>query len=322
MMRREHLTTVPGNGRLRASLPIAITLVAAWLALPATSHAQYSGVPANGVMSKGGQPAGIAPADLAKIAFDQKLDARLPLDLPFRDETGRAVRLGDYFGHGRPVILTLIYFDCPLLCPRVIDGVAGAMKGMSLEPGRDYDLLTVSFNPRDTRSGAIVKKKQAIEWYGHPEASSSWHFLTGDQAAIELLTRTVGFHYVYSASTGQYAHPTGLMVATPDGRIAKYLFGIEFSPRDLRLALVTASEGRIGTPVDRILLYCYHYDPAAGKYGLVVMNTIRLGGVVTVVLLGSFITLTLRRERRKKKHEQQSAATGHPAGNETPRASN
>ncbi len=271
------------------------------LLLPAVSRAQYNGVPANGMMTKGDLPAGVQPADLQKIAFDQKLNAQIPLDLRFKDEAGRVVTLGDYFNHGKPVVLTLVYYDCPMLCTLVLNGLAGAMKGMSLEPGRDYELVTVSFNPRETAQLAAEKKKSYIGRYGHSEAASAWHFLTGDQPSIERLTRAVGFHYVHDPATGQYAHATGLMIATPDGRLAKYLYGIEYSPRQLRMALVDASAGRIGTPVDRILLYCYHYDPATGKYGLVILNVIRLGGVVTLVALGSFILVMVSRERRRNR---------------------
>jgi protein SCO1/2 len=281
-------------------------VLAAALAWPAASLAQYNGVPANGMMSKGDLPAGVQPADLQKIAFDQRLNAQLPLDLPFTDDTGRAVTLGDYFHHRKPVVLTLVYYDCPMLCTLVLNALAGTMKGMSLNPGSDYELVTVSFNPRETPQLAAAKKKSYIQRYGHPEAASAWHFLTGQEPAIEQLTAAVGFHYVYDPSTGIYAHATGIMVATADGRLAKYLYGIEYSPRDLRLALVDASAGRIGNPVDRVLLYCYHYDPKTGKYGLVVLNVIRLGGLVTMVALGSFVLVMARRERKRTRREQAS----------------
>jgi protein SCO1/2 len=281
-------------------------VLAAALAWPAAALAQYNGVPANGMMSKGDLPAGVQPADLQKIAFDQRLNAQLPLDLPFTDDTGRAVTLGDYFHHRKPVVLTLVYYDCPMLCTLVLNSLAGAMKGMSLNPGSDYELVTISFNPRETAALAAAKKKSYIGRYGHPEAASAWHFLTGQEPAIEQLTAAVGFHYVYDPATGIYAHATGIMVATADGRLAKYLYGIEYSPRDLRLALVDASAGRIGNPVDRVLLYCYHYDPKTGKYGLVVLNVIRLGGLVTMVALGSFVLVMARRERKRTRREQAS----------------
>jgi protein SCO1/2 len=281
------------------AVALAVVVLAAVLLAPAASLAQYNGVPANGMMTKGDLPAGVQPADLKKIAFDQKLNAHIPLDVPFRDEAGHAVVLGDYFNHKKPVVLTLVYYDCPMLCTLVLNGLAGAMKGMSLEPGSDYELVTVSFNPRETAALAAAKKQSYVGRYGHPEAATAWHFLTGDEAAIKRLTDAVGFHFVYDQATGIYAHATGIMIVTPDGRLAKYLYGIEYSPRELRLALVDASAGRIGNPVDRILLYCYHYDPTTGKYGLVVLNVIRLGGVATLVVLGSFILIMVSRERKR-----------------------
>jgi protein SCO1 len=283
-------------------------VLAAALVWPAGALAQYNGAPANGMMSKGDLPAGVQPADLQKIAFDQRLNAQIPLDLPFKDEAGRTVTLAQYFNHRKPVVLALVYYDCPMLCTLVLNGLAGAMKGMSLNPGSDYDLVTISFNPRDTPPLAAQKKKSYIQRYGHADAASAWHFLTGQDASIKPLADAVGFHYVYDETTGLYAHASGIMVATADGRLAKYLYGIDYAPRDLRLALVDASAGRIGTPVDRVLLYCYHYDPKTGKYGLVVLNVIRLGGIVTVVVLGSFIVAMVSRERKRTK-------TGEPPPN-------
>ncbi len=287
-------------------------LFAAVLLAPAVPRAQYNGVPANGMMTKGDEPAGVQPADLKKIAFDQKLNALIPLDLPFRDEAGRDVTLGDYFNHGRPVVLTLVYYDCPMLCTLVLNGVAGAMKGMSLNPGADYDLVTVSFDPKEKPPLAAQKKKAYIQRYGHPEAAAAWHFLTGDEPAIERLTQAVGFHYVYDPQTKIYAHATGLMIVTADGHISKYLYGIDYSPRELRLALVDASSGRIGNPVDQVLLYCYHYDPSTGKYGLVVLNVIRLAGAATAVLLGAFVIIMVSRERRRNTQPKQEADSQQP----------
>ncbi len=284
--------------------PTLAAVALASLVLGPAAFAQYNGTPANGMMTKGDLPAGVQPSDLKKVAFDQKLNAQIPLDLPFRDETGRAVTLDDYFHHGRPVVLSLVYYDCPMLCTLVLNGLAGAMKGMSLQPGSDYDLVTVSFDPREKAPLAASKKASYIKRYGHPEAAAAWHFLTGDEPAIKRLTEAVGFHYVYDPSTGNYAHATGVMIATADGRLSKYLYGIDYAPRELRLALVDASSGRIGNPVDQVLLYCYHYDPTTGKYGLVVLNVIRLGGAATLLVLGSFVTVMLVRERRRTRKEQ------------------
>jgi len=282
----------------------ALFVLAVAILWPAVSLAQYNGVPANGMMSKGDLPAGVQPADLQKVAFEQRLNAQIPLDAVFKDESGRDVALGDYFRHGKPVLLTLVYYDCPMLCTLVLNGLAGAMKGMSLEPGKDYELVTVSFNPRETPALAAEKKATYIKRYGHAEAAGAWHFLTGNDESIKRLTEAVGFHYVYDQATGQYAHATGIMIATPDGHLSKYLYGIEYAPREIRMALVDGSGGKIGTPVDRVLLYCYHYDPKTGKYGLVVMNVIRLAGLVTVVVLGSFVAVMASRERRRNRKER------------------
>jgi protein SCO1/2 len=261
------------------------------------TFAQYNGVPKSGMMTKGGMPAGISPNELKKVSFDQNLGVQVPLDLPFRDETGRAVHLSQYFT-GRPVILALVYYECPMLCVQALNGLVKSLKVLALEPGRDYSIVTVSFNPEETPAEAAAKKDQYIARFKRAGAADAWHFLTGPEASIRVLTDAVGFHYVYDAETKQYAHPTGMIVLTPEGKTSKYVFGIDYGPRDIRLALVEASDHRIGTPADRLLLYCYHYDPATGKYGLVLMNVLRIGGVLTVAMIGGFILLMRRREQR------------------------
>jgi protein SCO1/2 len=259
--------------------------------------AQYNGVPRSGMMTKGSAPAGITPDELKKVAFDQNLGVQVPLDLPFIDETGRAVHLRQYFT-GRPVVLALVYYECPMLCTQALNGLTKSLKVLALEPGRDYAIVTVSFNPNETPTQAAGKKDQYVARLNKPGTADAWHFLTGNDASIRLLTDTVGFHYVYDAPTKQYAHPTGIIVLTPEGKTSKYIYGIDYGPRDIRLALVEASDHKVGTPVDRLLLYCYHYDPTSGKYGLVLLNVIRLGGLVTLVSLGAFILLMRSRERR------------------------
>jgi protein SCO1/2 len=259
-----------------------------------------SGVPAPGAKKESGVAASAVPAALREIGFDQRLNERVPLDARFVDETGRGVRLGDYFG-ARPVVLVFAYFDCPMLCTMSLNGLTGALKVLSLEPGRDFDIVTISFNPLDTPASAREKKAAYLERYGRPAAAGAWHFLTGDRAAIEQVTGAAGFRYVWDEATKQFAHPTGVLVLTPDGRLARYLFGIEYSPRDLRYALVEASDGNVGSPVDTLLLYCFHYDPATGRYGLAIMRTIRLAGAVTVIALGSFIAIMVRRERSRNR---------------------
>jgi protein SCO1/2 len=277
---------------------LVAALIAAFVAgLASPLAAQYNGVPKSGIMTKGGMPGGITPKDLEKVQFDQNLGAQVPLDLPFRDESGRAVHLSQYFT-GRPVILALVYYECPMLCTQALNGLVKALKVLALEPGRDYTIVTVSFNPRETPAQASQKKDQYLGLLKRPGGAEGWHFLTGDEPAIRLLTGSVGFHYVYDEATRQYAHPTGMVVLTPEGKASKYVYGVDYGPRDLRLALVEASDHKVGTPVDRLLLYCYHYDPTTGKYGLVLMNVLRLAGVVTVACIAGFILIMWRREKR------------------------
>jgi len=269
----------------------ALLLVAA-----SPAAAQMTGAPAPGFKREVGMTASTIPAPLREIGFDQNLDGQVPLDTPFRDEAGRVVLLGDYFGK-RPVVLVFAYYDCPMLCTLVINGLSSALKVMSLSPGKDFEIVTVSFDARDTPVNASAKKAAYLERYRREGAAEAWHFLTGDQASIDRLTKAAGFRYVWDKDTKQFAHPTGVMVLTPAGRLARYLFGIEYGPRDLRFAIVEASAGRIGSAVDSLLLYCYHYDPMTGRYGLAIMKAMRIAGAGTVLALGAFIFLMVRRER-------------------------
>ena len=265
---------------------------------PAT--AQMTGSPIAGYKQEPGMTSSTMPPALREIGFDQRLDEHVPLDTAFLDETGRAVRLGDYFG-ARPVVMVFAYYDCPMLCTLVINGLASALDVLSLEPGRDFEIVTVSFNPRDTPASASAKKAAYIARDKQPGASAAWHFLTGDQPSINRLTKAAGFRYAWDKETQQFAHPTGVIVLTPDGRIARYLFGIEYGPRDLRYAIVDASHGKVGSAVDSLVLYCYHYDPAAGKYSVAIMRLVRAGGAATVLALGAFIFVMARKERREKR---------------------
>jgi protein SCO1 len=228
------------------------------------------------------------PAPLRDVGFDQNLDQRIPLDVPFRDETGRPVMLREYFG-ARPVVLVFAYYQCPMLCSLVINGLDSTLKTISLKSGADFDVVVISFDPRDTTAAAADRKR-------HFHAGA--HFLTGDQSSIETVTTAAGFRYVWDAQTSQFAHPSGVIVLTPDGRLARYLFGVEYSPRSLRLAIVEASGGKVGNPADTLLLYCYHYDPITGRYGLAIMRALRIAGAGTVLALVTFIGVMLRRERR------------------------
>jgi len=236
------------------------------------------------------------PPFLRDLGFDQRLGDALPLDAVFRDEQGSEVRLGDYF-HDKPVVLSLVYYECPMLCTLSLNGLVSAMDVLSFDAGREYEVVTISFEPKETPELARAKKAAYLQRYHREGGAEGWHFLTGDAAAIRRVTDAVGFRYAWDAETKQYAHPSGILVITPEGRIARYLYGIEYAPKDLRLALVEASEERIGSPVDQLLLYCYQYDPTTGRYGAVAMNLVRAGGVVTVLGLAGFWAVMWRRER-------------------------
>jgi protein SCO1 len=236
------------------------------------------------------------PAALRDVAFEQKLDGQIPRDLNFVDERGASVRLGDYFGR-KPVILNFVYYKCQDLCPLLLDGITRTMRALAFDVGKEFDVVTVSIDPSDSAALAAAKKKDFITRYGRSGAEAGWHFLRGDGSAIHKLTEAAGFHYTYDPRTGEFAHATGIVLVTPKGKISRYYYGIDFSPRDLRLGLIEAASGKIGTPIDQLLLFCYHYDPVTGKYGLVITNVIRLAGVGTVFILAGFIFLLLRRER-------------------------
>jgi protein SCO1/2 len=237
------------------------------------------------------------PAVFKGVAFEQRLNQPIPPDITLRDESGQPVQVGRFFGQ-KPVILALIYFRCRTLCPMILDGLVRGLRPVTFDIGKEFTLLTVSFDPRDTPQLAAEKKAHYLGQYGRPGAAGGWHFLTGEEAQIHRLTEAVGFRYTYDAKTDQFAHAAGILMATPQGRVARYFYGIDYSPRDLRLGLIEASANRIGTPIDQVLLYCYHYDPLTGTYGLVVMNAIRLAGGVTVLILGAFVLVMLRRDRR------------------------
>ena len=246
------------------------------------------------------------PIPLRDVEFDQKLDSQIPLDLSFTNERGVPVQLRDYL-HGKPIILNFVYYKCRDLCPLLLDGMVRALRALSFDIGDEFDVLTVSFDPHDNAALASAKKTDFVSSYGRPGAERGWHFLTGEEAAIRQLAEAVGFHYSFDAQTGEFAHATGIVLLTPRGKTSRYFYGIEFSPRDLRLGLVEAAEGKIGTPIDQLLLFCYHYDPVTGKYGPFVTNLVRVAGLITVVGLAAFILWMLRRERTN------AGAAGRPA---------
>jgi len=271
-------------------------MMAAVLAVPpALASAQMGPVPP--------PPREATPGVLQEIGFDQKLGEAVPLDLAFRDESGRDVRLRDYFG-AKPVVLSLVYYKCPMLCTLSLNGLAGALEVLSFVPGREFNVVTVSFDPGEGPVLAAAKKKSYMARYHRSQAERGWHFLTGGREATQALTQAVGFRYVWDEATKQWAHPAGVVVLTPEGRISKYLFGVEYSPKDLRLALVDASGGRIGNPVDTVLLYCYRYDPKTGSYSASILNLVRLGAAATVLALGGFILTTAMRRRPSSRPPQ------------------
>jgi protein SCO1 len=242
------------------------------------------------------QPASSQPTPLRGVGITQRLNQQVPADLIFRDETGKSVRLGDYFGK-KPIVFSLVYFNCPFMCTEVLNGELRALQGVPLMLGNDYEALTVSFDPKDGPQQATLKNRIYTGMYARPAASGAWHFLTGSQDSIQALTDAVGFGYSYEQPSGQFAHATAIVILTPEGRVSRYFYGVQYPTRDVRLGLVEASEGRIGSPTDAALLFCFHYDPLTGKYGLVVANVIRIAGAVTMLALGIFLFLMFRQEK-------------------------
>jgi protein SCO1/2 len=267
-----------------ASRFLALALAASTLAIPA--HAQMN----NGVMSP---PANSLPPRLQNVGIEQHLDAQVSPDLVFLDESGKPVKLGDYFGR-KPLILNLVYYNCTMLCGEALAGLSSAMKLVKFDVGNQFDVITVSFDPRETPEMAAAKKADYVKRYGRPGAAAGWHFLTGQPESINALTKTVGFNYQYDPKNHQYAHATAILLLTPQGRISRYFYGIDFPPKDLRMGLVEASQGKIGNAVDAVLLFCYHYDPETGKYGAMVGNILRLGAALTILLLGGLLFILWR----------------------------
>ena len=246
-------------------------------------------------MTKGmmSPPANVRPPGLKNVGIEQHLDEQIPPDLNFRDETGKPVRLGDFFGK-KPMILNLVYYNCPMLCGEVLSGLESSLRVLKFDVGKEFDVLTVSFDPNETPDMATKKKAEFLKRYGRPGAAEGWHFLTGPQESIDALTKAAGFQYQYDPKTGQFAHATAIMVLTPEGKIAQYYYGVEYAPKDLRLGLIQASENKIGTLADQVLLYCYHYDPTTGKYGAIISRVLQLSALATVLGLGILMTVLIR----------------------------
>ncbi|PWT87702.1 MAG: SCO family protein [Blastocatellia bacterium] len=268
----------------------------AQLRQPGPSSPLYGARPESGRTSNG------LPIALRDVKIEQKLDQQLPLDVVFKDENGQAVKLGQYFG-AKPVVLSLVYYDCPMLCTQVLNGMITSFRVLPFQIGKEYEVVTISFDPRETPTLAANKKKVYVGYL--PEklqagANEGWHFLTGDPDSIRAITDAVGFRYHYDEATKQFAHASAIMVATPKGRLSRYFYGIEYAPRDLRLGLIESAENKIGSPVDQLLLYCYHYDPSTGKYGAWVMNIVRIGGVLTIIAIALMFVLLRRRPAELK----------------------
>ncbi len=264
-----------------------------------------------GIMSP---PANQRPIGLEFVGIEQHLNGEVPGNLEFRDEFGNSVKLSDYFGHGRPVILNLGYYQCPMLCSELLEGLVGSMKALTFNIGKDFDVLTVSFDPRETTDMAAEKKRDMMKRYGRPNADRGWHFLTGKADQINALTKSVGYQFQFDEKTGQYAHATAIVMLTPDRHISGYFYGVEFSPKDLRLGLVQASQNQIGNIGDQVLLYCYHYDPRTGRYGAVISNMLKLGALATMLMLGTFMFVMFRVDRRYGHGPGRSSGKGMDCG--------
>jgi protein SCO1/2 len=280
---------------LLASLASAAAAAVAFLALAPGAAAQLASDPMQSV--------GVRPELLKQVGIDQKLNQSIPLDLTFHDEDGKTVALGQFFGQ-KPVILTLVYYNCPMLCTQVLNGVESSLKELSTDIGNQYDVVTISIDPTESHVLAKTKKEMYVGMYGRPGAAQGWHFLTGDEPQIKQLANAVGFRYAYDPDTKQFAHASAIMLLTPEGKISRYFYGIQYPTRDLRLGLVEASEGKIGTPVDQVLLFCYHYDPATGKYGLLISHVIQIGGALTVLILGVGMLILFRGEHYALPHRK------------------
>jgi protein SCO1/2 len=237
------------------------------------------------------------PVQLRNVGIEQKLNKRVPLDIELRDETGAAVPLRKYFG-SKPVILSFVYYGCPRLCSMQLTGMLKSLRALSFTAGEEFEVVNVSFDARETAALAAKKKNSYVEGYGRPGSESGWHFLTGEQGPVRRLTDSAGYKFDYDPRTDQFSHASAIMVLTPDGRLARYFYGIEYSTRDLRLALIEAADGKIGTAADQVLLYCFDYDPDTGRYSMSILKSIRIGGVGLLFAIVAFITISLRRERR------------------------
>lgn len=283
-MKQLHRFSASGRA---ASLGVWLIAAATVIAfLPSSTDAQLQGPVQN---------IGVRPSLLKEVGVDQKLNQSIPLDLAFRDEHGKPVQLGEYFGK-KPVILSMVYYNCPMLCTQVLNGLESGLKLIPMDIGKQFDVVTVSIDPLERPVLAEAKQALYTGLYGRPGAAAGWHFLTGDEQQIRQLANAVGFRYAYDPDSKQFAHASAITLLTPEGKISRYFYGIEFPSRDLRLGLVEASAGKIGSPVDQVLLFCYHYDPSTGKYGLLISRLIQAAGAATVLAIGALILVLYRKE--------------------------
>lgn len=282
-------------------LAITVCLFAAFVNATAQAGPPGPSSPLYGARTETGTTSTGLPPALKDVKLEQKLDQQLPLDLQFKDEQGNPVTLGQFF-HEKPVVLSLVYYDCPMLCTQVLNGMVTSFRVLPFQIGKEFEVVTISFDPRETATLAAAKKKIYVDYLPakmRSDASSGWHFLTGDRESIEKITDAVGFRYHYDESTRQFAHASGIMLATPQGKLSRYFYGIDYPARDLRLGLIESAHNKIGSPVDQLLLYCYHYDPATGRYGAVVMNIMRIAGIITLIGIVSMFFLLRRRPQAR-----------------------
>jgi protein SCO1/2 len=284
-VRREDKVSAWYEARVAHSRLIGAVFALAALVFPAGARAQ---------LQDPVQSIGVRPELLKNVGIDQKLNNQVPLDLMFRDERGLAVQLSQYFGHGKPVILSLVYYNCPMLCTQVLNGLLDSLKLQRADAGKDFEVLTISIDPTEKPTLAAAKHELYTGLYGRPGGAKGWHFLTGDEPQIKKLADAVGFRYAYDADSKQFAHASVIMLLTPQGKMSRYLYGIQYPSRDLRFGLMEASEGKIGSPVDEILLFCYHYDPVTGKYGLLIARVVQIAGVLTVFVIAILILFLSR----------------------------
>lgn len=287
--------------KLKLLLGLGVLILAATVSAQKSEH--YNSplyAPKTYDPSQAGVSAGLPPV-LKTVGIEQHLNDQLPFDAEFKDENGNTVKLGSYFSRGRPVVLALVYYECPMLCNEVLNGLTGSLKGISFDAGKDFDVIAVSFDARENDKPDLAENKKAsyLARYERTGAENGWHFLTGTQSEIDKVAQTVGFSYQFDEVTNQFAHAGGITLITPDGRISKYFYGIDYAPKDLKLGLMEAGEGKIGNAAEKLYLYCFHYDPATGKYGLAILKVLRLMAIATVLGLGGMVFVFWRRGRRK-----------------------